>query len=194
MLTAGVPVFRLPRELVRHEIQAILSLGVELKCNMRLGRDFTIASLRAEGLRGHLPRHRAAQGAQACRCPAPTPKASIDGMDFLRAFNAGDAAAAGQAHRRDRRRQRGVRRGALGPASRDPQRASSDGMGAASRWPTTSPGRAAPERRQGSPRRLPGEPRRRCPPTRSRSTRAARKASTCTTGAARASSSWRTAR
>ncbi len=46
MLTAGVPVFRLPRELVRHEIQAILSLGVELKCNMRLGRDFTIASLR----------------------------------------------------------------------------------------------------------------------------------------------------
>src|SRR5271165_871995 len=35
MLTAGVPVFRLPRDLVRHEINAILSLGVELKCNMR---------------------------------------------------------------------------------------------------------------------------------------------------------------
>ena len=49
MLTAGVPVFRLPRDLVRHEIQAILSLGVELKCNMRLGRDFTIASLRRDG-------------------------------------------------------------------------------------------------------------------------------------------------
>ena len=49
MLTVGVPIFRLPRELVRHEIQAILSLGVELQCNMRLGRDFTIASLRAEG-------------------------------------------------------------------------------------------------------------------------------------------------
>ena len=31
----------LPRDLVRHEIQAILSLGVELKCNARLGRDFT---------------------------------------------------------------------------------------------------------------------------------------------------------
>ena len=43
MLTVGVPVFRLPRELVRAEIHAILSLGVELKCNMRLGRDFTIA-------------------------------------------------------------------------------------------------------------------------------------------------------
>ena len=42
MLTVGVPVFRLPRELVKKEIEAILSLGVELKCNMRLGRDFTI--------------------------------------------------------------------------------------------------------------------------------------------------------
>ena len=62
MLTVGVPVFRLPRELVRREIAAILSLGVELKCNMRLGRDFTIQSLRAGGLQGHLPRHRTAQG------------------------------------------------------------------------------------------------------------------------------------
>ena len=51
MLTAGVPVFRLPRELVRHEIQAILSLGVDLKCNMRLGRDFTLAELRSQGYR-----------------------------------------------------------------------------------------------------------------------------------------------
>jgi len=51
MLTAGVPVFRLPRELVRHEIAAILSLGVELKCNQRLGRDFTIASLRRDGFK-----------------------------------------------------------------------------------------------------------------------------------------------
>ncbi len=49
MLMVGVPVFRLPRELVRHEINAILSMGVELKCNMRLGRDFTIHCLRAEG-------------------------------------------------------------------------------------------------------------------------------------------------
>ena len=50
MLTAGVPVFRLPRELVRHEIQAILSLGVELKCNQRLGRDFTICATAGAGV------------------------------------------------------------------------------------------------------------------------------------------------
>jgi formate dehydrogenase (NADP+) beta subunit len=88
MLTAGVPVFRLPRELVRHEIQAILSLGVELKCNQKLGRDFSIADLRAQGYRAiflgiGLPKGR--------KLPLPggnTPGV-VDGMDFLRAFNAG---------------------------------------------------------------------------------------------------------
>src|SRR5689334_17383049 len=88
MLTVGVPVFRLPRELVRHEIQAILSLGVELKCNMRLGRDFTIADLRRDGYKAiflgvGLPNGR--------RLPLPGADAEgvIDGMDFLRAFNGG---------------------------------------------------------------------------------------------------------
>jgi NADPH-dependent glutamate synthase beta subunit-like oxidoreductase len=88
MLTAGVPVFRLPRELVRHEIQAILSLGVELKCNMHLGRDFTIASLRQEGYAAiflgiGLPKGR------KLTIPGADNENVIDGMDFLRAFNAG---------------------------------------------------------------------------------------------------------
>jgi NADPH-dependent glutamate synthase beta subunit-like oxidoreductase len=88
MLTAGVPVFRLPRELVRHEIQAILSLGVELKCNLRLGRDFTLASLRAEGYKAiflgiGLPKGR------KLPMPGSDHPGVIDGMDFLRAFNSG---------------------------------------------------------------------------------------------------------
>jgi NADPH-dependent glutamate synthase beta subunit-like oxidoreductase len=81
-------VFRLPRELVRHEIQAILSLGVELKCNMHLGRDFTIASLRQEGYAAiflgiGLPKGR------KLTLPGAENENVIDGMDFLRAFNAG---------------------------------------------------------------------------------------------------------
>ena len=88
MLMVGVPVFRLPRELVRQEIRAILSLGVELKCNMRLGRDFTIADLRREGYKAiflgiGLPKGR--------KLPLPgSDRAGVyDGMDFLRAFNEG---------------------------------------------------------------------------------------------------------
>ena len=65
MLTAGVPVFRLPRELVMAEIDAIVSLGVELKCNQRLGRDFTIQESARAGIQGDLPRRRIAQGPQA---------------------------------------------------------------------------------------------------------------------------------
>ena len=88
MLTAGVPVFRLPRELVRHEINAILSLGVDLRCNMRLGRDFTIAGLRAEGYRAIFLGIGLPKGRKLPLPGAETPGV-IDGMDFLRAFNSG---------------------------------------------------------------------------------------------------------
>lgn len=88
MLTVGVPVFRLPRALVRSEIEAILGLGVELKCNMRLGRDFTISDLRRDGYAAiflgiGLPKGR--------KLPIPGADRAMvyDGMDFLRAFNEG---------------------------------------------------------------------------------------------------------
>jgi NADPH-dependent glutamate synthase beta subunit-like oxidoreductase len=95
MLTAGVPVFRLPRELVRHEIQAILSLGVDLKCNQRLGRDFSLASLRRDGYKAiflgiGLPKGR------KLAMPGSDNENVIDGMDFLRAFNAGTPLALGK--------------------------------------------------------------------------------------------------
>jgi NADPH-dependent glutamate synthase beta subunit-like oxidoreductase len=88
MLMVGVPIYRLPRELVRAEINAILSMGVELKCNMKLGRDFTIKSLREEGYKAiflgvGLPKGR--------KLPLPgsdTPGV-FDGLEFLKAFNEG---------------------------------------------------------------------------------------------------------
>jgi NADPH-dependent glutamate synthase beta subunit-like oxidoreductase/ferredoxin len=49
MLRLGVPEYRLPRALIQLEINAILSLGVELRTHARLGRDFSLASLRREG-------------------------------------------------------------------------------------------------------------------------------------------------
>ncbi len=73
---------------MRAEIQAILSLGVELKCNMRLGRDFRISDLRREGYKAiflgiGLPKGR--------KLPIPGAEVEnvIDGMEFLRAFNEG---------------------------------------------------------------------------------------------------------
>jgi formate dehydrogenase (NADP+) beta subunit len=49
MLRLGVPEYRLPRALIQLEVNAILSLGVELKTNARLGRDFTLADLKDQG-------------------------------------------------------------------------------------------------------------------------------------------------
>jgi NADPH-dependent glutamate synthase beta subunit-like oxidoreductase len=89
MLTAGVPVFRLPRELVMAEINAILALGIDLKCNQRLGRDFTIKSLREQGFKAiflgvGLPKGRKLD------LPGANLTGVYDGMDFLRAFNEGN--------------------------------------------------------------------------------------------------------
>ncbi|MGE5279007.1 MAG: FAD-dependent oxidoreductase [Acidobacteriota bacterium] len=49
MLRLGVPEYRLPRALIQLEVNAILSLGVELKTGVRLGTDFTLADLREQG-------------------------------------------------------------------------------------------------------------------------------------------------
>jgi NADPH-dependent glutamate synthase beta subunit-like oxidoreductase/ferredoxin len=48
MLRLGVPEYRLPRELIDLEIQAILALGPELRLNQSLGDDFTLADLRRD--------------------------------------------------------------------------------------------------------------------------------------------------
>jgi NADPH-dependent glutamate synthase beta subunit-like oxidoreductase len=48
MLRYGIPTYRLPDEVLDGEIQNILDLGVELKCNTRIGRDISFAQLRTE--------------------------------------------------------------------------------------------------------------------------------------------------
>jgi len=49
MLVLGVPEYRLPREIIRAEIEAIVSMGVNIVLNTRLGRDFTLAELKNQG-------------------------------------------------------------------------------------------------------------------------------------------------
>jgi len=48
MLYLGIPHFRLPREIIKMEVDNILSLGVNLHTRTTLGRDFTLAHLRSE--------------------------------------------------------------------------------------------------------------------------------------------------
>ena len=49
MMTYGIPAYRLPREPLFAEIDNIRRAGVEIRCNVELGADFTIKSLKADG-------------------------------------------------------------------------------------------------------------------------------------------------
>lgn len=49
MMRYGIPEYRLPKKILDEEIQRILDLGVEAKFGIKMGRDFTIDSLRKDG-------------------------------------------------------------------------------------------------------------------------------------------------
>jgi len=86
MLVSGIPAYRLPREVLRREIDSLFDENMTLKCSSALGRDFTLDSLAGEGFRAVF----LALGAHKSR------QLGVDGEDavgvlpvmrFLKAFN-----------------------------------------------------------------------------------------------------------
>ncbi len=49
MARYGIPRFRMPWDIMDGEIKAILDMGVKVHFNKRLGTDFTIKQLKAQG-------------------------------------------------------------------------------------------------------------------------------------------------
>lgn len=49
MLRYGIPEYRLQKDMMDREIDGVLQLGVDVQCNVKLGRDFTVDELFAEG-------------------------------------------------------------------------------------------------------------------------------------------------
>lgn len=49
MMAIGIPAYRLPKDVLAAEIERIVSLGVEIRLNQSLGRDFSLDDLRKEG-------------------------------------------------------------------------------------------------------------------------------------------------
>jgi NADPH-dependent glutamate synthase beta subunit-like oxidoreductase len=88
MLTLGIPEYRLPRDLTKREIEAILSMGVHVRYNSKLGRDFKLADLRKEGFHAVF----IAIGAHKTRelnIPGVELDGVINGLDFLLNANLG---------------------------------------------------------------------------------------------------------
>jgi NADPH-dependent glutamate synthase beta subunit-like oxidoreductase/NAD-dependent dihydropyrimidine dehydrogenase PreA subunit len=51
MMAIGIPEYRLPRDVLRAEIDRIVGLGVDLKLDHAMGRDFTLGDLEGQGFR-----------------------------------------------------------------------------------------------------------------------------------------------
>ncbi len=82
MMAVGIPAYRLPRDLLRYEIEGILRAGIEVKSGMALGRDFTLDSLFADGFRAIV----LAIGAHRSRplgIPGEAKQGVVAGTDFL---------------------------------------------------------------------------------------------------------------
>lgn len=47
-LLASVPLYRLPREVLKRDVEGILSAGVEVRCGVEVGRDVTVSRLKKE--------------------------------------------------------------------------------------------------------------------------------------------------
>ncbi len=87
MMRYGIPGYRVPRDILDAEIQRILDLGVEVKTNVKVGKDIPFEQLRSDFDAVFI-----AVGAQA-GTPLEVPGADapncITGITFLEAFNEG---------------------------------------------------------------------------------------------------------
>ena len=94
MLRYGIPQYRLPKEVLDKEIAIIEKSGVKLVNNVKLGKDFTIESLKAEN--DAVIVAVGAWQSSSMRTPGEDLEGVYGGIDFLRAVIKGNAPAIGE--------------------------------------------------------------------------------------------------
>jgi len=95
MLAVGIPPYRLPKGVLNTEIAAIERLGVEIRTNAALGRDFGMSDLWAQGYRAvflALGAHRD----QKLNVPGEDAQGVLSGVEFLRDHNLGRPVSVGR--------------------------------------------------------------------------------------------------
>ena len=89
MMAIGIPEYRLPREVLQEEIARILGLGVELRLDTAMGRDFGLPDLEREGFKAIF----LATGASKSRrlgVPGDEQRGVIPATRFLKEVNLGE--------------------------------------------------------------------------------------------------------
>jgi heterodisulfide reductase subunit A-like polyferredoxin len=83
MLRVGIPDYRLPKNILDQEIDNILRLGVELKTNTAMGRDFTLNDLKKQGYKAIFLGVGCHVGSKM-NVPGEDAEGVVQGVDFLR--------------------------------------------------------------------------------------------------------------
>ncbi len=95
MLVQAIPAYRLPREIVAREVRMVENMGVEILTDMRLGRDFSLKSLRAEGCEALFLAVGAPLGVEL-GIPGDHAEGITDALNFLRTYNLRGSVKVGQ--------------------------------------------------------------------------------------------------
>jgi len=96
MLHVGIPEYRLPRDVLNDEIDAIKRLGVEIRLGVRVGSDVTFEQLKEQGYKAFFLGVGAHKGLKL-RIPGEDEfEGFVDATAFLRRVNLGDKTAPGR--------------------------------------------------------------------------------------------------
>jgi NADH-quinone oxidoreductase subunit F len=86
MLVAGIPAYRLPREILRKEIDGLLNENIQVQYNKALGRDFTLKGLKMDGFNAIYVAIGSHQS-KTLGLPGDDVAGILPGIAFLKAYN-----------------------------------------------------------------------------------------------------------
>jgi formate dehydrogenase beta subunit len=84
MAAFGIPSYRLPRDVIAHEVDAVKSMGAEIRYGVNVGKDITLDDIAAQGYRAVFLALGAPESSQMrCRGENEGYRGFITGVDFL---------------------------------------------------------------------------------------------------------------
>jgi NADPH-dependent glutamate synthase beta subunit-like oxidoreductase/ferredoxin len=90
MLSVGIPDYRLPKDVINIEIEAILDLGIEIKTNTKVGEDMKLSDFNKKGYKAVFIATGAHRGLKLGIPGEDKYKGVLDSIEFLRKVNLGD--------------------------------------------------------------------------------------------------------
>ena len=88
MMQYGIPSFRLEKDIVQAEVDVLKQMGVEIKCDVHVGKDITLDDLREEGYKGFYVAI-GAQGSRKLNVEGENADGVYAGVDFLKEHDSG---------------------------------------------------------------------------------------------------------